>query len=191
MFLLFIHFISELMNCPFEFSCSSLNSFMTASSFFFFFTAYVARWFYFIFCFWLHGVFILAHALLLLWCMGSRVCGLSTCGIWSNWLRYHLSFPNRDPIHSPCIGRQISKDWTTGEVPMTIIFNFIFFRSNILWLKVWFLKICHFFCDKMLLWLFMVFDGTTIGTFEVSIILSSLGKLFPSPLDLMFQQVVN
>ena len=32
MFLLFIHFISELMNCPFEFSCDSLNSFMTASS---------------------------------------------------------------------------------------------------------------------------------------------------------------
>ena len=31
----------------------------------------------------------------------------------------------------------------------------------------------------MLLWLFMVFDGTTIGTFEVSIVLSSLGKLFP------------
>ena len=37
MFLLFIHFISELMNYPFEFFCDSLNSFKTASSSSFFY----------------------------------------------------------------------------------------------------------------------------------------------------------
>ena len=35
--------------------------------------------------------------------------------------------------------------------------------------------------DRTELWLFMVFGGTTIGTFEVNIVLSSLGKLSPHP----------
>ena len=35
--------------------------------------------------------------------------------------------------------------------------------------------------DGTELWLFMVFGGTTIGTFEVNIVLSSLGKLSPHP----------
>ena len=34
---------------------------------------------------------------------------------------WHLSFPNRDQTHTPCIGRQSLNHWTAREVPRTSV----------------------------------------------------------------------
>ena len=63
----------------------------------------------FFFFFWLHWFFITAH----------RLC---SCGTQA-WLfhgMWALSFPTRDQIHVPCIGRWILNLWTTRKVPLFI-----------------------------------------------------------------------
>ena len=63
--------------------------------------------------------------LLLLWSMGSRRAGFSSCGmqaqqLWRTGLvapRHVGSSRARDQTHVPCIGRQILNHCTTREVP--------------------------------------------------------------------------
>ena len=62
--------------------------------------------------------------LLLLWTIGSRCTGFSSCSTWAQWLwhmglvapRHVKSFWTRDQTHVPCTGRQILNHWTTREI---------------------------------------------------------------------------
>ena len=62
--------------------------------------------------------------LLLLWTIGSRCTGFSSCSTWAQWLwhmglvapRHVKSFWTRDQTHVPCTGRQILNHWTTRKV---------------------------------------------------------------------------
>ena len=73
--------------------------------------------------------------LLLLWSMGSRRMGFSSCGTWAQQLWHtglvapmHVeSSQTRDGTHVPCIGRQILNHCATREVPKQILEYTFFF----------------------------------------------------------------
>ena len=49
--------------------------------------------------------------------------GLSSCSAPTRLPRsmWNLSSPTRDPIHVPCVGRQILNHWTTGKSLFTVL----------------------------------------------------------------------